>query len=81
MCPKKTHTKYDICKNICFFFKVAGKSCAISEGAGAFEQEYLAGEYETSICQERKDDLMVNSKLDSDYKIAKVCGKHQNPSY
>lgn len=55
------------------FFKVAGKSFGVDEGADALKQQYLPGEYEKSICQERKDERRIDSKLDSDYEFAKVC--------
>ncbi|XP_017338411.1 ankyrin repeat domain-containing protein 1b isoform X1 [Ictalurus punctatus] len=52
------------------FVKVAGKSFGINEGVDALKRECLSGEYEKSICQERKDELRINSKLDSDYEIS-----------
>lgn len=42
------------------------------DGADALKQEYMPGEYEKSICQERQNELRINSKLDSDYILAKV---------
>ncbi|GAA6104727.1 ankyrin repeat domain-containing protein 1b isoform X1 [Tachysurus ichikawai] len=53
------------------FVKVAGKSFGVDEGADALKQQYLPGEYEKSICQERKDERRIDSKLDSDYEFAK----------
>lgn len=60
-------------QGVFFFFKVAGKSFGINEGVDALKRECLSGEYEKSICQERKDELRINSKLDSDYEISTVC--------
>ncbi|XP_027033281.2 ankyrin repeat domain-containing protein 1b isoform X2 [Tachysurus fulvidraco] len=53
------------------FVKVAGKSFGVDEGADALKQQYLPGEYEKSICQERKDEMRIDSKLDIDCEFAK----------
>ncbi|KAK2866256.1 hypothetical protein Q7C36_002312 [Tachysurus vachellii] len=53
------------------FVKVAGKSFGVDEGADSLKQQYLPGEYEKSICQERKDEMRIDSKLESDYEFAK----------
>ncbi|MCJ8738410.1 hypothetical protein PDJAM_G00035590 [Pangasius djambal] len=49
------------------FVKAAGKSFGVNEGADTLKQDFLAGEYEKSICQERRDEMRINS----DYEIAK----------
>ncbi|XP_041939256.1 ankyrin repeat domain-containing protein 1b isoform X1 [Alosa sapidissima] len=54
------------------FLQVTGKTCGIKEPEEADNQQFATGEYETSVSQEKQDDLRSNRDLSDGHENDKV---------